>query len=75
MKIWETPPFADYNLTAHPDLDKLFGEGFTDRVQQAFLEMKDRNLLDAFDRDGMIKAGNAEFEGIRRVALKLDMIR
>jgi phosphonate transport system substrate-binding protein len=75
VKIWETPPYADYNLTAHPDLETLFGAGFTDRLQRAFLEMKDPDLLAAFGRSGMIVATNEDFEGIRRVARKLDMIR
>ena len=75
MKIWETPPFADYNLTSHPDLEVLFGTGFTDRLQRAFLEMSDERLLAAFGRSGMIAASNEDFEGIERVAMKIGLLR
>jgi phosphonate transport system substrate-binding protein len=73
--IWKTPTFADYNMTAHPDLEEQFGEGFTAKLQQALLDMSDENLLAAFGRKKLIKAQNADFEGIRKVAEKLGMVR
>jgi phosphonate transport system substrate-binding protein len=73
--IWKTPTFADYNMTAHPDLDVRFGAGFIDRVQKALIDMNDERLLAAFGRARLIPAGNEDFEGIRAVALKLDMLR
>lgn len=73
--IWKTPTFADYNLTARPDIDATFGAGVTEKITAAFLEMKDERLLAAFDRVAFIPAENAEFEGIRRVAEKLGMLR
>ena len=75
VKIWETPTYADYNLTAHPDLERLFGEGFTARVQQAFLAMEDPDLLAAFGRSRMIETENSDFDGIRKVARKLGFLR
>ena len=73
--VWKTPIFSDYNMTAHPDIDRLFGAGTIEKVQRALLEMTDEKLLAAFGRSGMIVATNEEFEGIREVALKLDMLR
>ena len=76
VKIWETPPYADYNWTAHPVLDERFGEGFVDRVQQAIVDMDDPGLLAAMKRpDGMIPAKNEDFEAIRETAVALDMLR
>lgn len=73
--IWKTPPYADYNMTVHPDVEKLFGAGFTEKLQKALLEMKDEKLLAAFDRpDGMIPAKNEDFEAIRKVAETLEML-
>ena len=73
--IWQTPPYADYNWTAHPALDELFGAGFTDRLQAALVAIDDPTLLAALPRDRLIPARNAEFESIARVARDLGMLR
>ena len=73
--IWKTPLFADYNWTAHPELETVFGVGFTDRLQQALIQIDDPLLLIALPRTRLIRARNQEFEGIRAVAEKLDMLR
>ncbi len=73
--IWRTPTYADYNWTAHPDLETAFGRGFTDAVQRALVAIDDPALLAALPRDRLIPARNEEFEGIRRVALELGMVR
>jgi phosphonate transport system substrate-binding protein len=73
--IWQTPDYADYNWTAHPDLEKLFGAGFTDRLQQALVGIADKQLLAALPRESLIPARNEEFEGLRRVAVDLGMLR
>jgi len=73
--IWKTPLFADYNWTAHPELETVFGDGFTDRLQQALIQIDDPLLLIALPRTRLIRARNQEFEGIRAVAEKLDMLR
>ena len=73
--IWKTPFYADYNWTAHPDLEKRFGVGFIDRVQQALVGIEDPELLQALLRDRLIPAENSEFDGIARVAKDLNMIR
>lgn len=73
--IWQTPTFADYNWTAHPELDELFGAGFMDRVQQALVSIEDPNLLAALPRERLIPATNEDYEGIRQVAEQLEMLR
>ncbi len=73
--IWQTPFFADYNFTAHPDLEQAFGEGFTTRLQQVLLGIEDQSLLAALPREKLIAAENAEFEGIAAVARELGMVR
>ena len=73
--IWKTPVYADYNWTAHPDLEKSFGVGFVERVKQALISIEDPVLLQALLRDKLIPAKNSEFEGIARVAKDLNMIR
>lgn len=73
--IWKTPFYADYNFTAHPELEQLFGEGFTGKLQRALLDMKDKKLLSAFPRSGLIPAKNEDFDKIADVAKQLKMIR
>jgi phosphonate transport system substrate-binding protein len=72
--IWKTPEYADYNMTAHPDIDRAFGAGFTRRIQSALVEMKDPKLLAAFDRTGMIPAKDEDFAAIKQAAESLGMI-
>ncbi len=73
--IWKTPFYADYNFTAHPDLEVLFGDGFIDRLQAALVGIEDRSLLSALPREKLIPARNAEFAGIADVARELGMLR
>lgn len=73
--IWETPPYSDYNWTVHPEVEAVFGEGFTQRLQEALISIDDPRLLAALPRDRLIAAGNEEYEGIHQVAVELGMLR
>ena len=73
--IWVTPEYADYNLTVHPALEDMFGEGFIDKLQKVLVDCTDKDVLAAFDRDDLIPARNEEFEGIEKVALELGLMR
>lgn len=73
--IWKTPTYADYNFTAHPDLETMFGAGFIDKLQATLVGIKDPALLSAFPRDGMIPAKNEDFQGIADVAKDLGFLR
>ncbi len=73
--IWKTPAFADYNWTAHPDLEKTYGAGFTDKLQKALIGMTATPaLLEVFPRKAMITAKNEDYEGIKAVAVKLGFL-
>ncbi|MDP6977042.1 MAG: putative selenate ABC transporter substrate-binding protein [Myxococcota bacterium] len=73
--IWKTPVYADYNFTAHPELEARYGEGFIDRLQRALVEMNEPELLSAFPRRALIPARNEDFEVIRALAKQLEFIR
>ena len=73
--IWRSDTFADYNFTAHPELEQLFGAGFTDRLQQALINMKDQNLLSAFPRKSLIAASDSDFKDIEELAKQLGFLR
>ena len=71
VKIWETPQYADYNFTAHPDLEKTFGEGFFAKLQEALVSCEDEAALNALDRKKLVKVTNETFAGIASVMEKV----
>lgn len=73
--IWETPDYVDYNLTAHPALEEMFGEGFTDKLQKALVECEDPEVLKAFNRKDLIPAKNEDFVSIYEVAKKVGIMK
>jgi phosphonate transport system substrate-binding protein len=73
--IWKTPQFADYNFTAHPDLDKQFGPGFIDKLQAALIAIDDPKLLSAFPRTKLIPAKNEDYAATEQVAKELGFMR
>ena len=73
--IWKTPEYADYNFTAHPELEVMFGEGFIDQIQTVLIAIKDPQLLQAFPRRSLIKARNEDFADVAAVARELGFLR
>lgn len=73
--VWETPEYADYNFTAHPVLEQMFGDGFTKKLQKTLIEIDDPELLSAFPREALIEAKNDDFQGIAVVAKELGFLR
>lgn len=73
--IWESPAYPDYQWTIRGDVDARFGDGFTDRVRQALLDMQDPDLLASFPRSGFIPADNDDYAPIERVAESLGLLR
>ncbi|MFT6181378.1 MAG: phosphonate transport system substrate-binding protein [Paracoccaceae bacterium] len=69
--IWETPAFADYNFTAHPELNKMFGEGFVAKLKKVLLECDDPAVLNALDRSKLVEVSNETFQSIADVMEKV----
>lgn len=65
--IWKSPPFPNYQWTIRGDVDARFGEGFTDRVRQALLDMDDPELLARFPRNRFVPVSNDDYGPIREV--------
>ena len=72
--IWETPTYPDYQWTARGDLDARFGNGFTDKVRKALLEMKEPTLLASFPRQSFIAASNDDYQPIEDTAKAIGLI-
>lgn len=72
--IWTSPPYPDYNWSIRGDVEKTFGPGFIKKVQDAFIKMKDPELLSAFPRKSFIAASNADFQVVEDNARKLNLL-
>ena len=72
--ILETPDYADYNWTAHPALDKIYGDGFIDKLQKALIDITDEELLKALTRSKIISAKNEDFKKIEDIANELGFL-
>jgi len=72
--IWKTPTFPDYQFSVQGDLDTIYGEGFTTKLKNTILNIKDKEILDAFDRSGFIEAKNSDFDPILIVGKQTGLI-
>ena len=78
--FYTTPPYFDYNWSARGDLDEVFGDGFTGRLQSALLslsssEEKEKDILDLFQAQAFVASDNGNYEAIEGVARGLGIIR
>ena len=77
-EFYTTPPFFDYNWTAGSGLDRIYGDGFTTRVQRALLRLNQeehREILDLFSTERFVTTDNRNYRDLEAVARDLEMIR
>jgi phosphonate transport system substrate-binding protein len=72
--IWTTPTYPNYNWSMRGDVDKRFGAGFTQKVRQALLDMRDPDLLKQFPRSAFIPASNSDYQPILDVGKAIGLI-
>ena len=72
--IWKTPGYPDYQWTIRGDVDETWGEGFSDKVKQALLDMKDPALLESFPRKSFISASNKDYSMIEETAKSIGLL-
>ena len=73
-----TPNYFNYNWTARGDLDAVYGDGFTDRVQAALLALNPQDhgeILELFSTERFIETENANYQAIESVARELGIIQ
>ena len=73
--IWRTPPYPDYNWTIRGDVEKTYGKGFINKVQQALIDITDPAILNAFPRSSFIPADNSMYKPILDTAIEVGIIR
>ena len=72
--IWTTPDYTDYQWTVRGDMNKRWGDDFTQRLTQALLDMKDPKLLNAFPRKAFVKAENSDYQAIEETAKSIGLM-
>lgn len=72
--IWETPNYPDYQWTIRGDVDAKWGKGFSQKVKQALLDIKDPEILNAFPRQGFVTASNSDYQPILDTAKSIGII-
>ncbi|WP_250656672.1 putative selenate ABC transporter substrate-binding protein [Alkalimarinus coralli] len=72
--IWETPNYPDYQWTIRGDVDAKWGEGFSQKVQNALLNIKDPEILNSFPRKGFVPASNHDYQPILDTAKSIGII-
>ncbi|AWF81448.1 hypothetical protein BTJ40_11805 [Microbulbifer sp. A4B17] len=73
--IWKAPGYPNYNWTIRGDVGETWGQGFSDKLQQAILDMRASKLLAAFSRKGFIKADNSMCQPIVETAYELGILQ
>ena len=76
--FYTTPVFFDYNWTVNGNLDHIYGEGFSERIQQALLSLNQeehREILELFSTERFVTANNQDYQNLEAVARELEMIR
>jgi len=73
-----TPPYFDYNWTAASGADARFGDGFTEKIRSALLDMsleEHQEILELFSTERFIVSENANYLVIEQVARDLGIIK
>jgi phosphonate transport system substrate-binding protein len=72
--IWKSPAYPDYQWSVRGDVDRIWGDGFMQKIQQALLNMNAPDLLAAFPRSGFIPAANEDYDPIKNVAKEIGLL-
>jgi phosphonate transport system substrate-binding protein len=72
--IWTTPTYPDYQWSIRGDVDQHWSAGFKQKVTDALLGMKDKDLLASFPRSSFIPASNSDYQPILKVAKEIKLI-
>jgi phosphonate transport system substrate-binding protein len=72
--IWESPTFPDYQWTVRGDVEKTYGTGFKQRLQDALLAVNDPAILGQFARTKFVPAKNSDYRPIEEVGQATNLL-
>lgn len=78
--IWRSPAYFDYHWVISPEVDERYGEGFSEKVQQALLKLDPANpeqkeILDLFGATKFITTQNENYADIEAVGREIGKIQ
>ncbi len=78
--IWRTPPYADYHWLAQPNLDKKFGDGFTEKLKYTLTGLKKSSksqakILELFGASSFVDADQNQYITIETIGRQLGKIQ
>lgn len=78
-EVARSPEYFDYHWVASPRIDETYGEGTTDRIVQALLDMDEagpeaERILELFEDDEFIVTDDDNYEQIEQVARELELV-
>ena len=77
-EFYTTPDYFDYNWTVRADLDEMYGEGFSNKFQEALLDLNPQEhaeILELFNTDKFIITNNENYQAIEDVGRQLEIIK
>jgi phosphonate transport system substrate-binding protein len=77
-EFYTTPEYFDYNWTVRGDLDRVYGAGFTEKLQKALLALnaeKYPEIMELFTANRFIATSNDNYKALEDVARGLGMVR
>ena len=78
--IWRTPAYYDYHWVIRPEVEERYGDGFTERVRTALLELdgetaREDSILDLFGAEAFIETADTNYARIEQVGRQIGKIR
>ncbi len=78
--IWRSPAYYDYHWVISPDVEARYGDGFTEKVQQALLALDETNpqhkaILDLFGATQFIPTTNENYNQIEAIGREIGKIQ
>jgi len=77
-EFYTTPDYVDYHWLARPDLDQVYGAGFTAKAKQALLKLnvqENKEILDLFATQKFITTSNDNYKPIEDIARQLGIVK
>ena len=78
--VWWTPPYYDYHWVVSPETEARYGDGFTEKLQAALIELdsevpEEKELLDLFGANQFIPTVNGNYAEIEAIGRQIGKIR
>ncbi len=78
--IWWTPPYYDYHWVIHPDVEARYGEGFTEKVQTALIQLDpsipaEQEVLELYGANQFIPTRNENYAQIEAIGRQIGKIQ